>query len=455
MLKLPITTVALIIVCSGSIIGPLGLAGVNIAIPNLAEDLQASAKMIGWMPTLYLLSSVIFMLPCGKIADNYGRKRVYTVGLALNAFASLMCATASTIEWVLFWRFVQGAAGAMIFGIGIAIITSIIPSSKRGVALGIAAACVYIGLSAAPIVGGWLTEIWGWRAVFYSQIPLVLLLLLAIKLFLHGEWKNDKKTPFDWWGTALFSLFALFLVVGLSDLPNLLGWTTTSLAIICLTLFIVHQSKSKRPLIRVQMFLESRVFSLSLSTSFLMYASNFSLAFLLSLYLQYIKELSPTQAGQIILLQAVSMAIMAPIAGKLSDKFQPRLISTFGCTIVMLGFFLLSQLSISSSTTYISGSLLLLGVGFGLFSTPNNNAIMGSVDKNELGVASSSMNLSRTIGNLFGMSLVNLIVHYYLGDSTFSAQNTAALMSTVSLAFSISLGCVILACFISALRGKA
>ena len=176
---------------------------------------------------------------------------------------------------------------------------------------------------------------------------------------------------------------------------------------------------------------------------------------LLSLYLQYIKELSPTQAGQIILLQAVSMAIMAPIAGKLSDKFQPRLISTFGCTIVMLGFFLLSQLSISSSTTYISGSLLLLGVGFGLFSTPNNNAIMGSVDKNELGVASSSMNLSRTIGNLFGMSLVNLIVHYYLGDSTFSAQNTAALMSTISLAFSISLGCVILACFISALRGKA
>jgi hypothetical protein len=108
-----------------------------------------------------------------------------------------------------------------------------------------------------------------------------------------------------------------------------------------------------------------------------------------------------------------------------------------------------------SSITYISGSLLLLGVGFGLFSTPNNNAIMGAVDKNELGVASSSMNLSRTIGNLFGMSLVNLIVHYYLGDKTFSAQNSTALMSTISLAFNISLGCVVLASCISALRGKA
>ena len=431
------------------------MAGVNIAIPNLAEDLHANAKMIAWMPTLYLLSSVMFMLPCGKVADNYGRKRVYAFGLGLNAVASLMCALATSIEWVLFWRFIQGAAGAMIFGIGVAIITSVTPDNKRGMALGTSAACVYIGLSAAPAVGGWLTEMWGWRAVFYSQIPLVLLLLAAIKLFLHGEWKNDKKSPFDWWGTVIFSLFALFLVLGLSDLPDIAGWLLTVLSIICLMLFIVHQSRSRRPLIRVQMFLESRVFSLSLTTSFLMYASNFSLAFLLSLYLQYIKGLSPTHAGQIILLQAVSMAIMAPLAGRLSDKVQPRLLATLGCIIVLVGFFLLSRLSISSSTVYISGSLLLLGIGFGLFSTPNNNAIMGAVDKSELGVASSSMNLSRTIGNLFGMSLINLIVHYYLGDSTFSAQNGHALMSTISLAFTVSLGFVILASCISALRGRA
>lgn len=122
------------------------MAGVNIAIPNLAEDLNASAKMIAWMPTLYLLSSVMFMLPCGKIADNYGRKRVYASGLALNALASLMCALATSIEWVLFWRFIQGAAGAMIFGIGVAIITSVTPDNKRGMALGTSAACVYIGL---------------------------------------------------------------------------------------------------------------------------------------------------------------------------------------------------------------------------------------------------------------------------------------------------------------------
>ncbi|MDP5033039.1 MFS transporter [Paraglaciecola sp.] len=455
MFKLPVTTIALIIVCCGAIIGPLGMSAVNIAIPNLAADLQASASMVGWLPTLYLLSSVVFMLPCGKMADNYGRKRVYASGLGLNAFSALMCAIGSSIEWILFWRFVQGAAGAMIFGVGIAIITSVTPDKKRGMALGISAACVYIGLSIAPAIGGWLTELWGWRAVFFSQVPLVLLLLLSIKLFLHGEWKSELKTRFDWWGTVIFSLFSVCLVVGLSYVPSMLGLLLLILSVLCLLLFVVHQSQSRQPLIRVQMFIESRIFSLSLSTSFLMYASNFSLAFLLSLYLQYIKGLSPLQAGQVVLLQAVTMAIVAPFAGRLADKIQPRMIATSGCLVVAMGFLALSQLSVTSSIAYISSALLLLGVGFGLFSTPNNNAIMGAVSRNELGVASSSMNLSRTIGNLFGMSLVNLMFHHFLGDSTLSPDTNDALMSTISMAFNMSLSFVIVAMLVSSLRGRA
>ncbi len=455
MLKLPVTTVALIIVCCGSIVGPLGMAAVNIAIPNLAADLNASAKMVGWLPTLYLLSTVMFMLPVGKVADNYGRKRVYAFGLGLNVVAAIMCTLATSIEWLLLWRFVQGAAGAMLFGVGLAIISSVTPASKRGMSLGMATTCVYIGLSIAPAIGGWLTEVWGWRAVFYAQVPPGVLLLLAIKMFLNGEWKSDEKMPFDWWGMGIFSLFAINLVFGLSLFPKLVGILLVLVAVGCLMLFIVHQSKSRRPLIRVQMFLESRVFSLSLTTSFFMYASNFAMAFLLSLYLQNIKGLSPSQAGQIILLQAVAMAVTTPLAGKLADKVQPRLIATCGCIIVAIVFWVFSQLTISSSTNYISGALLLLGVGFGLFSTPNSNAVMGSAAKNELGVASSSLNLSRSIGNLFGMSIVNLLVHYYLGDSTFAAAGNNDLMKAISVAFSMSLAFVIVASFTSALRGRA
>lgn len=446
---------ALIIVCLGSIIGPLGMASVNIAIPDLAADLQANAKMVSWLPTLFILSSVIFMLPASKLADNFGRKRIYAYGLGLNAFSSFMCGLGTSIEWVLFWRFVQGGASAMIFGTGVAIITSVTPPHKRGAALGIAAACIYIGLTVAPAVGGWLTELWGWRSVFLFQVPIVIALLVLIKMRLLGEWKNEEKTRYDWWGTGIFAVFSCSLVYGLSILPSILGILMLVLSAISMAFFIIHQSRSRRPLIRVQMFRESRVFSMSLTTSLLMYASNFPLVFLMSLYLQYVKGLSPSHAGQVILVQALSMAIMAPLSGKLADRFQPRLVATLGCVIVACGLLVLSLMNTQTSVMHIAGSLLLIGIGFGLFSTPNNNAIMSATKTHEVGVASASMNLSRTIGNLFGMSLVNLMVHFYLGDAQFTQEQNPALIQTVEMALNMSLAFVLVACVISAFRGKS
>ncbi|MGO4891393.1 MFS transporter [Flavobacterium sp. W21_SRS_FM6] len=451
---LPATTIALIVVCLGSFIGPLGMASVNIAIPDLAADLHANARLVGWLPTIFLLSNVAFMLPFGKLADNYGRKRIYTYGLLLNALSSLMCAWADVIEWVLFWRFVQGAASAMIFGTGVAILSSVTPADKRGFALGLAATCVYVGLTVAPAIGGWLTELWGWRAVFLFQVPLVCLLILVIKLGLKGEWKSARHSKFDWRGTSIFAISTSALVFGLSLLPSVLGFGLLAVAIATMVLFVFHQSRHSEPLIRVQMFRESRVFSMSLSTSFLMYASVYPLSFLLSLYLQYVKGFSPAHAGQIILLQAFSMAIVAPFAGKFSDRVQPRKIASAGCAIVAFGFIILSQIGINTSATYIGASLLLIGLGFGLFSTPNNNAIMGAVNSRELGVASASMNLSRTIGNLVGMSVVNLLVHLYLGDARLTEQQYPALLNTISLSLYISVGCVVLASFFSAFRGR-
>lgn len=454
MSRLSLTTTALIAVCTGYLIAPMGMAAVNVAIPALAEDLQANATKVAWLPTLYILASVAFMLPFGKLADNYGRKRIYALGLLLNALSAFMCAIATNIDWILFWRFVQGIAGAMIFSTGVAIITSVTPANKRGAALGLLAAFVYIGLTMAPAIGGWLTELLGWRSVFYFQIPFIIALLIFIKCKLHGEWKNDLHSRFDWIGSLIFATFAFSLVYGLSKLPSALGIFLLLISLVSITSFIVHQSRSKQPLIRVQMFRESRVFSLSLFTSFLMYGSNFAIIFLLSLYLQYIKGFGPAYAGQILLIQALLMAIVAPFAGKLSDRFQPRVIATLGCSIVALGFVLLNQLDTHTSALYIGVSLGVIGLGFGLFSTPNNSAIMGAVQQQEIGVASASMNLSRTIGNLVGMSLVNLMMHFYIGDATFGPETNPALMTTISLALLMSLIFVIVACVASAVRGR-
>jgi EmrB/QacA subfamily drug resistance transporter len=452
--KIPATTVALVVICIGSFIGPLGMASVNIAIPDLAADLQANAKLVGWLPTIFLLSNVALMLPFGKLADNYGRKRLYTYGLALNALSSLMCAWGDVIEWVLFWRLIQGAASAMIFGTGVAILSSVTPANKRGFALGLAATCVYVGLTVAPAIGGWLTELWGWRAVFLFQIPLVVALITLIKLGLKGEWKSERHSKFDWRGASIFAFSTTALVFGLSLLPSIMGISLLLFALLGMSLFMLQQSRQSEPLIRVQMFRESRVFSLSLTTSLLMYASVYPLSFLLSLYLQYVKGFSPAHAGQIILLQALGMALLAPVAGRLSDRAQPRIIASIGCAIVALGFIVLSQIGIETSATYIGGSLILIGIGFGLFSTPNNNAIMGAVNNRELGVASASMNLARTIGNLIGMSLVNLLVHLYLGDAHINENKYPALLNTISLSLYISVVCVVLASFFSAFRGR-
>ena len=149
------------------------------------------------------------------------------------------------------------------------------------------------------------------------------------------------------------------------------------------------------------------------------------------------------------------MAIMAPLSGKLADRFQPRLVATLGCAIVACGLLVLTGMNIDTSATYIGSSLLLIDIGFGLFSTPNNNAIMGSTQAHELGAASASMNLARTIGNLIGMSLMNLMVHYYLGDAQFTEEQNPALLLTVQLAVNMSLAFVVIAYAISGLRGRA
>ena len=392
------------------------MASVNIAIPDLAAELHANAKMVSWLPTIFLLANVALMLPFGKLADNYGRKRIYSYGLVLNILSSTMCALAFNMEWLLFWRFMQGAAAAMIFGTGVAILTSVTPAEKRGFALGIAAACVYIGLTVAPAVGGWLTELWGWRSVFLFQVPLVIMLLLLIKLRMHGEWKNERKAKFDWRGSGIFIIASTCLVFGLSQLPSIIGIVLLSVALIAMVLFVVHQSKRDQPLIRVQMFKESRVFSMSLVTSLLMYASNYPLTFLLSLYLQYVKGFSPSESGQIILLQALAMAFLAPLSGRLSDKVQPRLLATLGCSIVACGFFILSRMDIDTQAWYIGSSLLLIGIGFGLFSTPNNNAIMGAVHS--------------------------------------LPEQYPALLQTVLVALNISFAFVLIACVISGFRGR-
>ena len=444
----------LCVVCLGSFLSPLSMAAVSIAIPSMADELRADAILVSWLPTVFLLSNVALMLPFGKLADNYGRKRIYALGLATNALGSLGAFFAPSIEWILFFRFIQGAASAMIFGTALAIITSVFPARARGLPLGLNTASVYIGLTAAPLIGGYATEVFGWRSVFLLPIPFATVLLTLIHFAVHSEWRAQKHSKFDWAGTCIFAAWSGSLVVGLAGLPDWPNIVLLALSFALLLLFVKHQDSTTEPLIRIGLFKESRLFSFSLASASMMYGATFPIIFVLSLYLQYIRGLSPFESGQVIMVQSVAMAILAPLSGKLSDRIQPRFIATLGCISVGAGFAMLTQLDHATTTDYVSASVVLIGIGFGLFSAPNHNAVMSSVPQSEVGVASASISLARVSGNLVGISGVNLLVHILLGDTLITPERYPELLDVVKYSMAIGCACVMGAIILSASRGR-
>ena len=447
--------IVLLVVCAGSMMSPLTMSSVNIAMPIMAAELRADASLISWLPTIFLVSNVALMLPFGKLADNIGRKRVYMSGLIVTAIASCGAAMATSIEGILFFRFVQGGASAMTLGTGVAMITSVYPANKRGMAIGINSACIYIGLTIAPVLGGIVTELFGWRWVFAMPAPIALILVTLIAIFVKGDWRKEQQLPFDWQGAVIFGAGTTLFVIALTELPQWNYVLMLLAALMLIGLFVWHQSAIAQPLIRWQMFTQSRQYSCSLAAAFFMYASLYPLVFLLSLYLQYIHQLSPSDTGKIILMQGLAMAILAPLSGRLSDSIQPRKIATVGCIVVASGFLMLAQLDMKTTPFYIGSSLFLIGIGMGLFTSPNNNAVLSAVHSKDLGVAAATMNLARVMGNVIGMSVVNLLINTHLGDKQIIPQHYGALETTISAAIMMSLLYVLVGTIMSALRGKA
>jgi MFS family permease len=284
--------------------------------------------------------------------------------------------------------------------------------------------------------------------------PIALILVTLIAIFVKGDWRKEQQVPFDWQGAVIFGTGTTVFVIALTELPQWNHVLMLLASLMLMSLFIWHQSTIDQPLIRWQMFTQSRLYSCSLAAAFFMYASLYPLVFLLSLYLQYIHQLSPSDTGKIILMQGVAMAILAPLSGRLSDSIQPRKIATLGCLVVASGFLMLAQLDMTTTPFYIGSSFFLIGIGMGLFTSPNNNAVLSAVNNKDLGVATATMNLARVMGNVIGMSVVNLLINTHLGDKQIIPQHYSALETTISAAIMISLVYVVVGTVMSALRGK-
>lgn len=432
----------------------LTMSAVNIAVPAIAQDFSANAILVSWVPTAFLLANAIFLVPAGRMADIHGRKKIFIIGMTVFCIACLMAAVAPSIEFLLMTRLLQGFGGALAFATGLALIMSIFTSDNRGSAIGIASATLYLGLSCGPILGGWLTAAFGWRMVFMVPLVVGTISLALILLRLKGEWKNDQAQKVDWYGGIIFGMAASLLFIGISSLPGSRALILLALGLVTLVYFVSQQLSSPNPLIHFRAIVANQVFFRSLLGNICIYWSNYPFIFLFSLYLQFIRGMSPAEAGQIMMLQPITMAITAPIAGRLSDQFEPRIIATSGALVMTCAFGILQGLDTDTLVAVLCVAMMIQGLGFGLFTTPNNNAALSSLDKSKLGIGSALMNLARVGGNMIGTGMVLLLVSIFIGRVRIEPAQYPALLSVISIAVGVSFILTLFGSYFSYSRGN-
>lgn len=412
------------------------------------------AVTLSWVSTAYLLSTAVLLVPFGKLGDIYGRKRVFQIGITVFTAASFFISLSTGSVMIIALRAVQGMGSAMIFGTSLAMLTSVYPPGIRGKALGISIGAVYLGLSLGPFIGGYLAGILGWRSIFYVNIPLGIAVILVTVLKLSGEWKEQKREAFDLPGSVLYGTALVPGMYGLSILPTYPGFAFILAGIIIAGIFARYELRIENPVLNIGLFTKNRVFAFSNLAALINYSATYAVTFLLSLYLQITRGFSPMTAGTVLVIQPVVQAVLAPLAGRLSDRIEPGIVASAGMAVTTIGLVPFIFLRETTGLYSIAASLVLLGVGFGLFSSPNTNAIMSSVEKRYLGIASGMVGTMRLLGQMFSMGVAMTIFAILIGRVAISGENLPEFMHSLRVAFTIFSFLCCAAVFVSLVRGR-
>lgn len=447
-------TVILLIATLATFLTPFLGTSLIVALPTIANDLAVNAILLSWISTAYVLTSAMFAVPLGKIADIYGMKKIFTYGIVILAISSFLAALSPSSEFLIGMRAVQGFASAMIFVSALAIITSVFPPQERGKAIGINITSGYAGLVLGPVLGGLLTQYMGWRSVFYFVVPLSLMVIVLVFWKMKGEWGECKGEKLDVWGSSLYILTLALILIGFSSITQTFGILMVILGIIGLISFIILEMRIENPVLEVKLFFENRKFAFSNLATFISYISTFATSFLLSLYLQYIKGLTPEVTGLILVVQTVFMMALSPVAGRLSDKFDPGKLASLGMTLIACGLLIFAFINQDTSLYMIILGLAIVGIGIGIFSAPNMNTIMGSVERRYYGVSAAIVSTMRLLGQTFGNGMILIIFAVYIGAVQFTPTNYPQLITSIQVIFTISVILSVIAVFASLARNK-
>jgi len=446
--------VVLLVTTIASFLFPFMLSAVNIALPSIGKELSLDAITLGWIATAYLLSSATLLVPFGRIADIYGRRKIFTCGIVILTLSSLFSGMANSATMLIACRVFQGVGGAMLAGTAVALLTTVFPANERGKVLGINVAATYIGLSLGPVLGGILTHHLGWRSIFFLGALLGLAVIGVVLWKLKGEWIGAKGERFDLAGSVIYILGLVALVYGFTLLPAMSGVGLIIGGIIGLSAFVRWEMRTRSPVIDVNLFRNSKAFTFSNVAALINYSATFAVSFLISLYLQYVKGFNPESAGLILVAMPAMQAIFSPLAGRLSDRIEPRLIASAGMVLTTIGLVIFVFLNEETTLELIIGNLILMGFGFALFSSPNTNAVMSSAPKTAYGVASATLATMRQVGMVLSMGIAMLMFALYIGRVQITPEYYPLFQQSMKTSFIISAVLSFGGIFASLARGK-
>ncbi|MBN2733803.1 MAG: MFS transporter [Methanomicrobiaceae archaeon] len=446
--------IILLITSIGSFLTPFMGSSINIAIPEIGSEFLSDAVLLSWVPTAYLLASAIMIVPMGRLADIRGRAKIFLWGITIYTLGSLLSTMVPSIETLILFRVLQGIGGAMIFGTSVAIIASVFPANLRGRALGINVAFVYSGLTFGPVVGGLLTEFFGWRSIFYANVIIGILIIAAGLKYLNITEITEKKSTFDYMGAVLYAAAIFFVMTGFQGISETQGLVLMSAGIITGLIFFMWEKRTEYPVFNITLLTKNRVFAFSNLAAFINYSATYAIGFLLSLYLQLVKGFSPFNAGLILIAQPVLQTVLSPYAGRLSDKIESRILATAGMAMITAGLILFSFLSDETSVIVIVANLAFLGIGFAFFSSPNTHAVMDSVSERYYGVASGILGTTRLCGMMASMGISMMVFAIIMQKIPLAEVPPELLTDSVNLAFMIFVFLCIIGTAASMIRGK-
>ncbi len=445
----------LVAVGIGTFMSALDGSVVNTILPVIRSYFNSDVAAVEWAVVIYLLVVSSLLLTFGRLGDLRGHKSVYVFGFLIFVASSATCGLAQSVEMLVISRGVQALGAAMLFANSPAILTKNFPPQQRGQALGMQAMMTYLGLTVGPSLGGWLAQVFGWRAVFYINVPIGLLAFSLSLAFIQADKPGHEQTErFDWLGAILFSAGLIALLLGLNQ-GHEWGWLSPAIlgcgaaAAILLALFVALENRNPSPMLDFSLF-RSRLFSASTISAILNYVALYCVVFLMPFYLIQGRGWTPGQAGLILTAQPIVMAVTAPLSGALSDRIGSRLLSTLGMAIMAAGLFLLSRLESGSPDGQILVSLAVTGLGPGMFISPNTSALLGAAPRQRQGIASGILATARNVGMVLGVGLAGAI---FTSVTAQGAQN--ALFDAVQLGLLVGAGGAAAGALISSIRGTS